>query len=111
MSVNNNSGCQFVCKEHPSKPKFGCYFCSKAAHQNKALSTPPTWMTIESAPKDGEFLAFGFYFYPGDKSPTIYYSIAERNGEFIEDWEGKHPAGFFTHWLPLPLQPKENSDE
>jgi len=81
----------------------GAFGASSPRQSRSAVMTE--WQDIVSAPRDAEFLAFGYYFYPGDKDPTIYYSIASRNGEFINDWEGDHPAGFFTHWLPLPPPP------
>lgn len=64
------------------------------------------WLPIETAPKDGEFLAFGFYFYPGDSHPTTYLSIAWRSGTgAFEDDEGIRPEGHFSHWCPFPDVP------
>ncbi len=83
--------------------------CAKA----KAFAVKAAgWQPIETAPRDGtEFLAFGSYFYPGDKDATVYCSIVSRNGEFWNDWEGDHPDGFFSHWTPLPSPPKINHIE
>lgn len=71
------------------------------------------WLEIGTAPQKGEFLAYGSYVYPGDKSATEYMVIAERTG--LSDWpwetaEGMHPYGFLSHWTPLPTRPNHPSD-
>lgn len=63
------------------------------------------WKLINEAPKDVDILAFGFYIYPGDKDPTIYYRIGSVEGEYFYDEEGTHPLGFVTHFQPLPSPP------
>lgn len=67
------------------------------------------WQPIETAPKDKDFLAYGSYLYPGDKSITEYQRVASLNDNpeypYADD-EGLHPDGFFSHWMPLPNQPK-----
>ncbi|MBD9455180.1 Lar family restriction alleviation protein [Rhizobium sp. RHZ02] len=68
------------------------------------------WQPIETMPTDREFLAFGYYFYPGDKAPTVYTMIAEISlGD--PEWpyrthEGTHRKGFFSHWCDLPKLPE-----
>ena len=70
------------------------------------------WRDIKDAPRDGtEFLAYGFYIYPGDKTRTEYYRVAcydnSDGDEFPwQDEECGHPDGFFTHYMPLPEPPK-----
>ncbi|RKD69022.1 Lar family restriction alleviation protein [Rhizobium sp. WW_1] len=70
---------------------------------------------MDAAPKDRQFLAFGHYFYPGDKNPTIYTMIAEISlGD--PEWpyrtsEGTHRRGFFSHWRPLPPPPSIRSSD
>jgi len=72
------------------------------------------WRPIETAPDHADFLAYGSYLYPGDKSETTYIMIAEKTG--LRDWpyetdEGQHPANFFSHWMPLPPAPVANGGE
>ncbi len=73
------------------------------------------WYDIASAPTDRQFLAFGHYFYPGDKNPTIYTMIAEVSfGD--PEWpyrtsEGTHRRGFFSHWCDLPKLPTIRSND
>jgi hypothetical protein len=72
------------------------------------------WQSIETAPVNEEFLAYGSYVYPGDEHPTIYYMIASLNGCLtwpFETAEGNHPHGFFSHWMPLPAAPVDNGDK
>lgn len=74
----------------------------------------PTWMPIESAPKDGSvFLAWVL------PDSTFGGARLERGSAQFCRWQtdyfmcvGFHSRGGLpTHWLPLPLPPKENSDE
>lgn len=73
------------------------------------------WLPIETMPTDRQFLAFGYYFYPGDKAPTVYTMIAEASfGD--PEWpyrtnEGTHRKGFFSHWCDLPKLPVITSNE
>lgn len=64
------------------------------------------WQPIEAAPKDTEILGFGSYLYPGDGGRTIYYALIEWDGDAWRSWEGKHPDGCFTHFMPLPEPPE-----
>jgi hypothetical protein len=63
------------------------------------------WQPIETAPKDCEFLAYGWYVYPGDTARTEYWCVAEYDpaipGYPWVDHEGAHPDLFFSHWAPL----------
>lgn len=69
------------------------------------------WQPIETAPKDGEFLAYGSYVYHGDTARTEYQNIAWRSGNSEWPWEdneGQHPQDFYSHWMPLPPPPAED---
>lgn len=71
------------------------------------------WQTIDSAPRDGQFLVYGSYHYPGDKNPTEYISIVERSGDPAWPWatsEGNVAREAFTHWQPLPSPPRAKED-
>ena len=70
------------------------------------------WQLIETAPRDGsEFLAYGFYIYPGDTARTEYMAVVEYDETCPEcpwsDLEGNKQNGVWTHWMLLP-DPPEN---
>jgi hypothetical protein len=72
--------------------------------------TDPEWQPISSAPAKDDFLAYGSYVYPGDRSPTRYYRVACRSANPNWPWqdeEGEHTADYFSHWMPLPPPPSE----
>lgn len=74
------------------------------------LKEADDWRPIETAPAQGEFLAYGSYLYEGDKHPTKYMMIAERSQSKEYPWEsyeGLHSPSFFSRWRPLPSPPKE----
>jgi hypothetical protein len=68
----------------------------------------PGWQPISTAPKDGEFLAYGcFTEQNGSKVETI--RVAEYSGDKKWPWEtdeGLHHPDFFSHWMPLPTPPE-----
>ena len=86
----------------------------------------PTWMPIESAPKDGTIVILK----AGDWYFEAYWDFidSDTGPMWLAQNEGVHPPSWHdgacwsnnadeeqselpTHWLPLPLPPKENSDE
>lgn len=74
------------------------------------LDAADDWRPIETAPAQGEFLAYGSYLYEGDKHLTKYMMIAERSQSKEYPWEsceGLHAPSFFSRWRPLPSTPKE----
>lgn len=64
------------------------------------------WMPIETAPKDGWFLATK----PGWTIPIVGTILdsdhpdCEFDGEVHEAWSHQHVDGI-THWMPLPEPP------
>lgn len=79
------------------------------------------WMTIDSAPKDGEAVLL----YKPDEPRVGEYTLAGYWGEYpgngecwiacggkplgyFSKWAGK-PQGYPTHWKPLPPAPEEDS--
>ena len=74
------------------------------------LDVADGWRPMETAPAQGEFLAYGSYLYEGDKHLTKYMMIAERSQSKEYPWEsceGLHSPSFFSRWRPLPSPPKE----
>src|SRR5688500_16707537 len=56
----------------------------KDGYVELVLPAPDGWQDIATAPRDGEFLAYGSYMYPEDIHPTEYTMVAERTGD--EAW-------------------------
>lgn len=82
----------------------------RAEAAERALEEANDGRPIETAPAQGEFLAYGSYLYEGDKHPTKYMMIAERSQSKEYPWErceGLHSPSFFSRWRPLPSPPKE----
>lgn len=70
------------------------------------------WRTIESAPYEEDILMYGSYIYPDDKYPTVYIECGIKRRDIdwpFEDLEGLKAPGFYTHWMPLPEPPTEES--
>lgn len=64
------------------------------------------WQPIETAPKDGQFIAFAR---GASGSPMdVFYGVAEwvekKSGGFVEGWFWNY-AIRPTHWMPLPEPP------
>lgn len=69
---------------------------------------------MESAPRDKPFLAYGSYLYPGDKGVTEYTEVIEYSGDSEWPWEGmggKCKPEVFSHWMPLPPPPLDNTSK
>jgi hypothetical protein len=65
------------------------------------------WQPIETAPKDGEIILVYGAFYDFPALRDIYLVYWEED---TQSWEIEGEKIIATHWMPLPLPPK-NGDE
>ncbi len=74
-----------------------------------------SWRTIETAPKDGQFLAFEMCAlnygpnYEGQRVPRVFICNWWKGDTHNRaDWTDNHGGyAFPTHWMPLPDPPSD----